>query len=788
MNTEAHPFADATTRRVLGIDAYLDRLQTDSNAGHRRRSNQPWFGPENLDDRRATIDRRRRLDRWIDSHPKGHDSARNALSNLPTLDDIDSCVRNDPPLGEGLLFELKQFLHYAEQLITTIGAPLESWSIDTNSAVERLRDLQATIHPDGVGEPNFRLADELDDTLAQARHRRDDARAERDEHRRTLEQSIRDDHGGSFGFDGTFRPPRDTDRDALRQDDRLLQAGTTDAPRWRLDDDRLDDLQRALDDAQSAFDDETRRVCRSLTEQIADEIDWLVSLEPRLAAVDLALATCRLRRRLEGCWGDAETPGRSVDRTTHTRIERGQEPALADQLGDDLQPIDIELDGPTCVITGPNMGGKSRALILIGLCQWCAQHALPIPADQFDFKPVRHLVYIGSEQPQQPDDFDASGLSAFAREIRRVVDWLDAPAPATWLLDEVARGTHPGDGADLLIDLLENLADDGHRTVASSHFPALAELDGVQHLQIRGLPDDLELTSILDATAGVEGALLDVIDHQPEDVATGSVPRDARRVANALGLSKLSRPMPSDTSDASTPRSFDTKPSARDWVWTELRERGAARFPFPIRDRIPNFEGAADAARRLFDETDLADASAIKVNPDSPQKHVRRMALEHGVAVFVPTPRLKGGFMKFDPDAIDPADYEDASMLSRWDAHKREVPLDELPQLDAIVTGCVAVTASGKRCGKGEGFSDLEYAILRELGHDPVPVYTTVHSLQVVDAFPTESHDLSLAGIATPEDWLHVSDSPTGPDAIHWERLSDEDLDAMPILEQLQST
>jgi hypothetical protein len=37
--------------------------------------------------------------------------------------------------------------------------------------------------------------------------------------------------------------------------------------------------------------------------------------------------------------------------------------------------------------------------------------------------------------------------------------------------------------------------------------------------------------------------------------------------------------------------------------------------------------------------------------------------------------------------------------------------------LDAIICGSVAVTRDGRRCGKGEGYSDLEFAILRELGH-----------------------------------------------------------------------
>ena len=38
-----------------------------------------------------------------------------------------------------------------------------------------------------------------------------------------------------------------------------------------------------------------------------------------------------------------------------------------------------------------------------------------------------------------------------------------------------------------------------------------------------------------------------------------------------------------------------------------------------------------------------------------------------------------------------------------------------MPCLDAIVCGSVAVTRDGRRCGKGEGYSDLEFAILRAI-------------------------------------------------------------------------
>jgi len=232
---------------------------------------------------------------------------------------------------------------------------------------------------------------------------------------------------------------------------------------------------------------------------------------------------------------------------------------------------------------------------------------------------------------------------------------------------------------------------------------------------------------------------------------------------------------------------FESKPSARGWAWDRLQAERLARFPFPPHGRIPNFVGADLAAKRLFEVPQWRQARAIKVNPDSPQKHVRHLALSLGIRVYVPTPRLAGGFHLLDPERIDPTHFEAAAMLATMAEHSIPVALDDLPQLDAIVTGCAAVTVTGKRCGKGEGYSDLEFAILRELGHAAVPVATTVHDAQIVGDFPLEPNDLPLSLICTPTRTLHVTSPPPAPTGIDWSRLDDEDLDRMPLLRDLKA-
>ena len=67
-------------------------------------------------------------------------------------------------------------------------------------------------------------------------------------------------------------------------------------------------------------------------------------------------------------------------------------------------------------------------------------------------------------------------------------------------------------------------------------------------------------------------------------------------------------------------RDFAEKSAARQWVWDRLVDEGVARFPFPPHGRIPNFAGAEVAAARLLEMEPWKSATAIKVNPDSPQR------------------------------------------------------------------------------------------------------------------------------------------------------------------------
>lgn len=233
-------------------------------------------------------------------------------------------------------------------------------------------------------------------------------------------------------------------------------------------------------------------------------------------------------------------------------------------------------------------------------------------------------------------------------------------------------------------------------------------------------------------------------------------------------------------------KKFSDKDAARQAVWDQLLAKKLARFPFPPHGRIPNFVGAKEAAARLFQIPLFAKAKRIKVNPDAPQRYVREEALRRGITVYVPTPRLRAGFKRLDPAKIPSENLKEAASLSKGGRWAEDVPLETLPGMDAIVCGSVAVTRTGRRCGKGEGYSDLEFAILRELGHPPVPVATTVHAIQVVEDLPWDATDLPLSVIVTPDETHMVAAPLPAPEGIAWDRLTQQDYEEMTLLRELR--
>lgn len=194
-----------------------------------------------------------------------------------------------------------------------------------------------------------------------------------------------------------------------------------------------------------------------------------------------------------------------------------------------------------------------------------------------------------------------------------------------------------------------------------------------------------------------------------------------------------------------------SKENIRMHVWRLMEEQNIAAFPRPVYHRVPNFVGAGKAAANLRRLPEYESAHIVVCNPDSPQRPVREMVLRDGKQLVMATPKLKQGFLLVEPSRLAGSDVAEASTIRGAFKYGRQVNPVTV-KVDLFVAGSVAVSLTGARLGKGTGYSDQEYAILKKAGalSRRTLVVTTVHDVQIVEGIPSSEWDVPVGVIITP--------------------------------------
>jgi 5-formyltetrahydrofolate cyclo-ligase len=231
-----------------------------------------------------------------------------------------------------------------------------------------------------------------------------------------------------------------------------------------------------------------------------------------------------------------------------------------------------------------------------------------------------------------------------------------------------------------------------------------------------------------------------------------------------------------------------TKKEIRKEIWDLLEEKNIITFPRPVYGRIPNFIGANIAADKLNELSIWKKARIVKSNPDSPQKWVRELALKHGKTVYMAFPRLREEkcFIKLNPKKL--INVSKASTIKGALRYGESIYPDEMEKVDIIIIGSVAVTKHGEKIGKGGGFSDLEYAIIREyeIANENTPTISTIHPLQILEyTLPMEKHDVPLDYIITRKGITKTNTDYDKPKNIYWDIIDDK-INEIPILKKLE--
>lgn len=213
---------------------------------------------------------------------------------------------------------------------------------------------------------------------------------------------------------------------------------------------------------------EVERILRRLS-ALAGESAAAVSENVRiLADLDLAMAAARMADELtpagQTSLPDEAPPERWLRRMpAEIDLQEARHPLLTAPV-----PISLQLGGEDRVllVTGPNTGGKTVALKTAGLLVLMAQSGLPVAADAQSRLPVFEdvLADIGDEQSIE------QSLSTFSGHMSNIIGLLERAGPASLvLLDELAAGTDPAEGAALARSLLTHLMEAGALVIATTH-------------------------------------------------------------------------------------------------------------------------------------------------------------------------------------------------------------------------------------------------------------------------------------------------------------------------------
>lgn len=220
----------------------------------------------------------------------------------------------------------------------------------------------------------------------------------------------------------------------------------------------------------SREEDEIERICWEISAAIASVSDQYVANVETLGELDALFAKAQWGKNRDATVASLSEGGLVIEHGRHPLIEPKQVVANTYRL---QQPYRMLL------ITGPNTGGKTVSLKVIGLFTLMFYCGIPLPCENAQI-PLFDEIYadIGDEQSI------AQSLSTFSSHLARIARITrHCTRDSLILLDELGGGTDPNEGESLAIAILEFLRKKQASVVATTHYNRLKSY-GAQHSEI----------------------------------------------------------------------------------------------------------------------------------------------------------------------------------------------------------------------------------------------------------------------------------------------------------------
>ncbi len=169
-----------------------------------------------------------------------------------------------------------------------------------------------------------------------------------------------------------------------------------------------------------------------------------------------------------------------VNHSDQINIDQGRHPVVEKMMAEEVfVPNDTYLDNQEdrfCILTGPNMSGKSTYMRQVALIILLAQMGSFVPAEAAELGIVdRIFTRVGAS-----DDL-TTGQSTFMVEMNEVANILNnATENSLIILDEVGRGTSTYDGLSIAWAVTEYITDQdklGAKSLFATHYHELTEIE-----------------------------------------------------------------------------------------------------------------------------------------------------------------------------------------------------------------------------------------------------------------------------------------------------------------------
>ncbi|HEX3855577.1 MAG TPA: Smr/MutS family protein [Polyangiaceae bacterium] len=341
------------------------------------------------------------------------------------------------------------------------AAPALAAAIGSEASLDRLHErLSTCIDADGA------VVDRASPELGRARAKVREARNEMKRRLAQLMGRFADLLQGQYYTEREGRFVLPIRSDAHLRVDGIVLGSSASGSTLFVEPRELTEVGNGLRVAEAEAAREEARVLVALSSEVKAAHDACEGAFFACVAADLCSAGTR--------WAD-ETQSVVLSLQEDARLElRSARHPLLLLTGIDVVPNDIVLvSRQALIISGPNAGGKTVALKTAGLVAWMVRCGLPVPVRQESVVGWFDLVLcdIGDEQSI------VRSLSTFSAHIVNLRAILECATPSCLvLLDELAAGTDPEEGAALAAAVLEALTERGAAVGVTTHYERLKEL------------------------------------------------------------------------------------------------------------------------------------------------------------------------------------------------------------------------------------------------------------------------------------------------------------------------